>query len=136
MKILVIAIFLSLISIITYADTYTPTVTNVAHAGSPTASKAQYSQKDNIVHIAGSITVGPDSWEELTKVRITLPVTSNLTDVEDCHGVLGEAEYYNTGSVEADPTNDAFIIKFRASVSDELNSFALKVNFQVDCEIK
>lgn len=121
-----------------FAATYTPTVTSVAHAGNLSANKAQYYTADsgNIVEISGSMTVGSDSSEELTKIRVTLPLSSNLTSVQDCHGTVGEAEFFNTGSVEADPANDAVVVKFLSSRSDETFSYTMDLNFKVTCEVK
>lgn len=125
-----------LVPALSQASVYTPTVTNVAHAGNLSASKAQHSRANNVMRVSGSVTVASDSGTELTQVRVSLPIASNLTDVEDCHGVLGEAANFNTGAVKADPATDSVIIEFLASVSDASFSYPLKVNFTFDCEVK
>lgn len=129
---------LVLLTLPVFSATYTPTITNVQHAGNLSANKAQYFTADsgNIVQITGSVQVGSDSSEELTKIRVTLPLSSALTGTQDCHGTIGEAEFFNTGSVEADAANDALTLKFLSSRSDETFGYVMELNFTATCEVK
>lgn len=121
---------------LSHAGTYTPTATDVAHASTSSVAVAKYYVTDGIVHIAGSITVASDDSMNLTEVLLTLPVSSALTNADDCHGTLGEAEYYNTGSVSADAASDKLKLKFLASISDISFAIPLEIKFSVDCEVK
>lgn len=133
MKVFTLAL---LLPVLASAGTYTPTASDVAHSGNLSSEKAQYTQADGIVHVAGAVTLGSDSTEELTKVRISLPVSSDLEAANDCHGTLGEAQYYNVGSVEANAANDAVVISLSASIADGSFSQPIHVFFSFDCEVK
>lgn len=138
MKTVILIAILLVLTPSAFAATYTPTITNVQHAGNLSANKAQYFTADsgNIVQVTGSIQVGSDSSEEITKIRVTLPVSSALTSAADCHGTIGEAEFFNTGSIEADAANDAITLKFLSSRSDETFSYVMELNFVATCEVK
>jgi hypothetical protein len=118
------------------AGTYTPTATAVAHAQVNSVSVAKYYSVDGIVHIAGKLNLASDDNFALTKVRLSLPVSSALTSADDCHGVLGESENFNVGTVSADAANDEIEISFMSSLSAIDFSLPLDVKFTVDCEIK
>lgn len=125
-----------LISSTAHAGTYTPNATAVAHAGNVSSDKAQYSVTDGIVTVSGKVSVGSDDYAELTKVRISLPVSSNLENVNDCHGNMTEDNFFNVGVVNADPDNDAVIISYKAYASDETFSIITDIHYTFKCEVK
>jgi hypothetical protein len=118
------------------AGTYTPSVTAVQHAGNLSSEKAQYTVQDGIVRVTGKVSVGSDDYAELTKVRISLPVSSALTEASDCHGNMTEDNFFNVGVVNADPDNDAVIISYKAYASDETFSIITDIHYSFSCEVK
>lgn len=125
-----------LISGIANAGTYIPTATAVAHAGNVSSDKAQYSVTDGIMTVSGMVSVGSDDYAELTKVRISLPVSSNLENANDCHGNITEDNFFNVGIVKADPDNDAVIISYKAYAFDETFSIITDIHYTFKCEVK
>lgn len=66
--------------------TYTPTLTNVSNISSSTAYGCQYLQVGNTVLVSGKIDITPTSSSSATKLGITLPITSNFTNSQNCSG--------------------------------------------------
>lgn len=69
------------------AGTYTPTLTNVANAGSLSPSVAQYIRVGGTTTVSGKLTFTPSAGGgTTTRIGISLPVASNLTADSDLAG--------------------------------------------------
>lgn len=142
MKLVLVAI-LSILSVTVFAGTYTPTVANVQYVfpASIVSHKAQYSQANGIVHVAGSVELQADSdamFSPPAIVSVSLPVSSALASEYDCNGVVGEAPHYNVGSIKADPSSGKVLLMFNPSVASSVydpNSDILHLYYQFDCEV-
>lgn len=100
----------------TNSGTYTPTGTNVANAGTITSDGAQWLRVGNVVTVSGKMQVLPTAGSTLTRIRITLPVASALSEalVFECVGVAGvsSASAHAPGVVIANIANDEAEIQF------------------------
>ena len=65
---------------------YTPTLTNVANLSASTAARLRFQRLGDIVTVFGKVTVDCVSAGVLTRLGISLPIASNLTDAGDCGG--------------------------------------------------
>jgi hypothetical protein len=103
------------------SSTWAPTVNNVANVtGTATASACKYIRVGNRVHVSGilsgfSITVA----DTLTRIRLSLPVTSDFAASTDASGVCSHSQSVTTGYVIADASNNNIEINFfgRASTT-------------------
>lgn len=99
------------------SGTYTPTATNVSNCAAITMDGAQWLRVGNIVTVSGRAQITPTAGATLTRLRITLPVSSNFTDSStnvECIGTVGvvSASADNAGIIQADTTNDQAQIHF------------------------
>ena len=60
------------------SGTYTPTLTNVANAGTLLSDGAQYMRLGNVVTVSGRLQLIPTASATLTKIGMSLPIASNL----------------------------------------------------------
>jgi len=85
--------------------TYTPTATAVANC-TVTAQVCQYARTGNFVTVSGRVAVDPTATATNTEFRLTLPIASNFTAVEQCGGAGSAGGYIETVGIYADTTND------------------------------
>lgn len=101
------------------SGTYTPTVTMVLNLDSVTAHGCQYLRVGNVVTVSGEVGFDCTSIGSLTQFRVSLPIASNFSNAYECAG--GGAEKFTAAqsacTIQADTTNDAASIIFRASSS-------------------
>ncbi|MDJ0761437.1 MAG: right-handed parallel beta-helix repeat-containing protein [Myxococcota bacterium] len=89
-------------------SSYTPSLVDVSNGGSPTATIAQYRKNSTTVEVFGQISRGSISSGMTSKIRIGLPIPSNLIAAYD---LIGEA-ISTSGNVQqraiiyGDVTND------------------------------
>lgn len=69
-----------------YSGTYTPTLTGVANVSSTSDPHGTFSRVDNVVHVAVVFAVTATSASTMTKIEVSLPITSNLAGVGDLAG--------------------------------------------------
>lgn len=99
------------------SGTYTPTETDLANITTSTVQGLhQYYRVGDVVTVTGRYLIEPTAANTFTNFRITLPITSNFTTVQDC---LGTVSGINSGTAEAvsgdittDTVNDEIIIRF------------------------
>lgn len=97
--------------------TYTPTITNQSNTSTFTAYSTNYGRNGNTVTVSGRLTLTPSAADVLCAVSISLPVSSNFTSSDDCHGVadkiisnVGHSDIH--GTIEANTTTDTAVIFF------------------------
>lgn len=96
------------------SGTYSPTITAVANCTvtSPGVN-FKYLRAGNVVHVTGQLSVDPTTASTLTRVRIALPIASNLTGSVGCQGVGACADVFGLcGAIYPDTTNDAAELNF------------------------
>jgi hypothetical protein len=91
------------------SGTYTPSATAVANVDSATPGLAKYLRVGNIVHVSGSIVVDTTAGAPtVTRLRLSLPIASALTNSNQLDGVLCADSSVNwSGFVLGDAANDA-----------------------------
>lgn len=100
--------------------TYTPTLTAVANVAASTNYQCQYMRVGTYVQVSGKLDVDPTLGSTLTRIRISLPVASNFSAVENCGGtaaVPGVSAVGHAGAILADATNDDAELSFLSSVA-------------------
>jgi hypothetical protein len=104
--------------------TYTPTLTDVANAGTLDLLVARYTRVASVVTVAATFRAAITATATLTQVRVTLPVASNFANLRECSGAGATDD--STGanivpvSVVADPTNDAILLSFTPETASSL----------------
>jgi hypothetical protein len=68
------------------SGTYTPTITNGANVASSIAYTCQYMRVGSTVTVSGAVTIVPTATTTATKLRLSLPVTSNFAAFENAGG--------------------------------------------------
>ncbi len=66
--------------------TYTPTLTNVANLDASTAYSCQWMRVANIVTVSGRVDIDPTTTLTITKLGISLPVSSTFAIDRECAG--------------------------------------------------
>jgi hypothetical protein len=91
-----------------YSGTYTPSLSTVGNVASATASACQYMRVGNVVTVSGRLLLTPTAANTSTRIRISLPVASNLSAPGHLSGtsciattVVAEMQAGN-GSISAD----------------------------------
>ena len=69
-----------------YANTWTPTLTNVANLSASAANPFQYMRVNNVVTFSGAISMDPVLAATATSIGISLPVASNFANTYECAG--------------------------------------------------
>ena len=103
---------------------YTPTLTDVANAGTMDLLVARYAAMGTIVDFSLTFRAAITTTATLTQVRITVPIASNFANLRQCSGA-GATDDSLGGfivpiSVVADPTNDAILISFLPGTATSL----------------
>lgn len=95
-------------------DTWTPSFTNVANAGSISGIRARYTRSRAEVHGSLAVSVTPTSGTTLTQVGISLDIASNFADAGDACGtaVRRDGSVLTPGIIVADTTNDRMELSF------------------------
>jgi hypothetical protein len=99
------------------AGRWTPTLTNVTNVAASTAFSGIYSRLGNVVTYTTRVNADPTA-AGYCELRFTPPIPSDFTSLTDGGGTLcmtgvsGAATTVDTGTVEADTTNDALVIKW------------------------
>jgi hypothetical protein len=107
--------------------TYTPTLTNIANLDSVTGYEAQYMRVGNTVTVSGEIDVDPTLAATATRIGISLPISSNFSNTQNCGGVAFAPGIAGQGAgIFADNTNDRAEMRW---VSDDVSSQAMYFTF-------
>jgi hypothetical protein len=108
---------------------YTPTLTGVLNVTSSTAYNCLWTRNNNFVTVTGQISVTPTA-NTLTKVGISLPVSSNFTSAQvDCSGVC--ATNVAAGEILADTTNDRADLQWTTASAGSSNVVAFTFTYWV-----
>lgn len=65
---------------------YTPTLTGVANVASSTPLITNFSKVSDVVTVSGGIEVTPTAGATFTRIRVSLPIASNLSGSITCRG--------------------------------------------------
>lgn len=94
------------------SGTYTPSATNVANVSSSSPQTARWVRVGDQVTVYGRISIDPITTATSTRVRVSLPVASNLGSSNDLAGVcVGDLSDESAGHIVADTANDEAIIE-------------------------
>jgi hypothetical protein len=119
--------------------TYTPTLTSVANLDASTANLTYYRRTGGAggagapssVTVWGQVSVDPTANTTLTKLGISLPVASNLTDAFQCGGTGAATAIDQQGAIIGDATNDRAELDFTSTATSNQ-----PMQFQFSCLIK
>lgn len=94
--------------------TYSPTITAVANCTVTTPGvNFKYLRVGNVVHVTGQLSVDPTTASTLTRVRIALPIVSNLTGTVGCQGTGNCGDVFGLGgAIFPDTTNNEAELNF------------------------
>lgn len=91
---------------------YTPTTTNVANITSSTVSALHYMRINDEVTISGKVDLTYTSATTLTTLYISLPYSSNFTNVNDLQGTVLEYNESLQTVIEGNVANDVLELRF------------------------
>lgn len=104
---------------------WTPTLTDVANAGTLDSIVGRYIRVGSMVTVAATFRATITANATLTQVRATLPIASNFTSVRQCSGAgttdSGAGASITPVSVASDATNDAILLSFLSPTDSNLN---------------
>lgn len=103
--------------------TWTPTVTGVANVAASTAVSGRFMRVGSIVAASCIVTIDPTSANTLTIWRVTLPIASNFSSVNQLSGMAvnnNPLAQPDAGAVRADATNDTAQASFFATHTSNL----------------
>lgn len=113
------------------SGTYTPTLTNVANVSSSTAALARYTRIGDNVTVYGRASIDPTSTAVSTKIRISIPVASDLGNDSDLAGVaVGDLSDESAGHIVADYTNNEAVLE-AFPVSTSQHTYAYTFSYTV-----
>lgn len=95
------------------SGTYTPTLTNSTNVAASTAYLCQYLRVGSVVTVSGRVDIDPTSTGD-TQLGLSLPIASNLGNIQDLGGTLAATTTANFGGIYGDATNDRALIRFPA----------------------
>lgn len=114
------------------ADTYTPTLTDVANVAAKTAYACQYSRVGNTVTVSGQVAIDPTAGATLTQLGISLPIPSSLTAAEQCGGTAACAAVAGyVAAISGDATNDRAELAFTTGADVANRTWAMQFSYQV-----
>lgn len=114
------------------AGTYTPTLTSVSNIDSTTVYALQYMRIGSIVNVAGRVDIDATSATTLTRVGVSLPVTTNFTSSGNCGGGANALSSTSpSGAVWADTTNDRAEIYYYTTSSVVNMAFMINFTYQI-----
>lgn len=92
------------------SGTYTPTLTNISNVDSSTPRQCQWTRVGNVVCVSGEIDIDPTSLDTNTRLRISLPIASDLNAASNLSGAGHDRSTTSTFSrsawISADTTNN------------------------------
>jgi hypothetical protein len=97
------------------SGTYTPTLTNGTNVAASTAFLAMYMRLGDIVHVAGQVSIDPTADDSLTRLGISLPISSDLAQIYDLSVVLtadGSTGDTEAGAIYGDVANNRATVDF------------------------
>lgn len=108
-----------------FSSTYTPTLTNVLNTASSTSQVMNYMRVGNMVTVYGFFAATASTAPNISQIRVSLPVTSNLTLGTDLAGSGSTASTAVRVPVwiDADTTNDAALVEYLAADTASNNLF-------------
>lgn len=95
------------------AGLYTPTFTAVTNTSSPLPDGARYTRIGNIVTFSFRFSVTTTSGASVSSVRVTLPVSSNFSNINQAAGTCSGS----LGYVDADAANDELTVNWISGIS-------------------
>jgi hypothetical protein len=96
------------------SGTYSPTITAVANCTVTTPGvNFKYLRVGNVVHVTGQLSIDPTTASTLTRARIALPISSNLSGTVGCQGTGNCGDVFGLGgAIFPDTTNDEAELNF------------------------
>lgn len=95
------------ISGVNISGTYSPSVTSATNLdATPTATTAFYTRVGDVVTVSGRVTVNPTTTLNVTNFELSLPISSNLANLEDLTGQAVSAEVTETIEIYSEITNN------------------------------
>ena len=110
---------------------YTPTLTNTTNIASSTAQACQYTQIYSTVTVSGAVVVEATT-AGACNLKMTLPVPSNFTSVQQAAGVMASTTsgQNRTGAIVADVTGNQFEFIFIPG-STASTTYSFTVTYQI-----
>lgn len=99
------------------SGTYTPALTSVTNILSSAAFQCQWMRVGTTVTVSGKITIDPSSNGAVTRIGMSIPVTSEFGAEEHCAGTSACWESQQSGIILADTTNNRAQMEFLATTS-------------------
>jgi hypothetical protein len=97
---------------------YTPTATAVLNVDTITVYTGMYIQMNNIVVAVFRADINQTAGGDTeSRIRITLPVTSDFTQTYDAAGVIYSYDENRSGSISADTVNNQALLVWRSNTT-------------------
>lgn len=115
---------------------YTPTATGVTNMGTASPFSSQYMRVGNTVTVSGKVNVDPTSASTLTRLRLTLPIASDIQNDEDVAGIMqcfdaANNAFQETGVVRGDGTNNEAFLEFHCGSNAGSRAVFFHFSYQI-----
>jgi hypothetical protein len=100
---------------------WTPTLTNVTNLDASTAYSCHYVRVKNTVCCFGRVDIDITIAGNLTELGVSLPIASDFTSIEDCHGVGTCASDSTRFYAIADITNNRAQLQIISANTSNMN---------------
>lgn len=92
------------------SGTYTPTLTNVSNITASGNYVCQWLRAGNVVTVSGRLDVTPTTSGAGFQLRFTLPIASNLANMQEAAGTAAGTSANALAAIYGDATNNAAIM--------------------------
>lgn len=114
------------------SGTYTPTLTNSTNIDASTARTCQYMRIGDVVVVSGNLDIDTTAASVSTVLRLTLPIASNLTAINQCAGVgQSPAIFGYCAEISGDTTLDVAVLQFTNGTNTGNNRWSFIFQYQI-----
>jgi hypothetical protein len=94
------------------SNNYTPTATSIANCTISSVDNAQYTRIGSIGSVSGRVNIAVTAGATATAVAISLPISSNIGNINQINGTASSQAINQTGAIYGDAANDRAQIEF------------------------
>jgi hypothetical protein len=102
---------------------YVPSITGVYNIAGSSATACQFLRVGNTVTVSGSVEVNASSASTLTRFRISLPITSDLSAIGQCAGTACCQVANEPGLIFSDTSNERALLDYYPTSAGDQDLF-------------
>lgn len=111
--------------------TYTPTVTLVTNVDAATVTTCNYQKIDSIVYVYGEISIDPTANNSDTRVDITLPITTTISQTYNLAGNASAFDVSEALRIYGNTSNGKAVLRYKAS-DNASHTFSFQFQYRIE----